>query len=311
MTASTTTAPHRTYGAGRKWGTVAIGCLAALVLNIDMTALNLAIPNLIDDLHPSSTQILWIADMYGFVLAGLLIPMGYLGDRIGRKKLLLTGTALFAAASALAAYAPSAGMLIAARAVMGLAGATIMPSTLSLIRNVFTDPKERTAAVGMGAGIGALGVGLGPVLGGVLLDHFWWGSVFAVNLPIMAVLLVAGVFVLPESRNPRPGRVDLISVPLSIAGVLGLVYAITEAGRDGVAHPGVEVSATIGILALTAFTVRQFRTKDPLIDIRLFRNGAFAGSVSANLFAMFTLVAQSLLFSQYFQQVWGWSPLQS
>jgi DHA2 family multidrug resistance protein-like MFS transporter len=295
----------------RKWGTVAIGCLAVLVLNIDMTALNLAIPNLIADLHPSSAQILWIADMYGFVLAGLLIPMGYLGDRIGRKRLLLAGTALFAAASAVAAYSPSAELLIATRALMGVAGATIMPSTLSLTRNVFTDPKERTAAVGMGAGIGALGVGLGPVLGGLLLDHFWWGSVFVINLPIMAVVLVAGAIVLPESRDPRPGRFDLVSVPLSIAGVLALVYAVTEAGRGNGGEPQVWGAAIAGAVAFGAFLLRQTRLADPLIDIRLFRDAAFAGSVSANLLAMFTLVAQSLVFSQYFQQVWGWSPLVS
>jgi DHA2 family multidrug resistance protein-like MFS transporter len=298
-------------GTARKWATLAISCLAVLVLSIDLTALHLAIPNLIDDLSPSGTQILWIADVYGFALAGLLVTMGGIGDRIGRKKLLLIGTTAFAATSALTAYATSPEMLIAARALLGIAGATIMPSTLSLTRNVFTDAKERTTAVGIASGIGALGVGLGPIMGGALLNHFWWGSVFLINVPIMAVVLVAGLFVLPESRNPRPGRIDVPSVPLSIVGVLGIVYAITEAGHSGIAETKVGAGFVIGVIGLAAFVWRQSRLSVPLIDIRLFRNPAFSGSIGANLFAMFALVAQSLVFSQYFQLVLHWSPLQA
>jgi MFS transporter, DHA2 family, multidrug resistance protein len=295
----------------RKWATLAICCLAVLVLSIDLTALHLAIPNLISDLRPSGTQILWIADAYGFALAGLLVTMGGVGDRIGRKRLLLIGTAAFAVASALTAYATSANLLIAARVLLGVAGATIMPSTLSIVRNVFTDGKERTTAVGIFSGITALGIAIGPILGGALLDHFWWGSVFLINVPIMAVVLVAGLAVLPESRNPRPGRIDLPSVALSVAGVLGIVYAITEAGHSGVLHPGIGVATAIGVLGLVLFVRRQARLDTPLIDIRLFRDAAFSGSVGANLFAMFALVAQSLVFSQYFQLVLHWSPLQS
>ena len=298
-------------GTARKWATLGICCLAVLVLSIDLTALHLAIPNLIADLDPSGSQILWIADVYGFALAGLLVTMGGFGDRIGRKKLLLIGATAFAGVSALTAYASSPEMLIAARALLGIVGATIMPSTLSLTRNVFTDPKERTAAVGIASGVGALGVGLGPIIGGVLLDHFWWGSVFLINVPIMAVVLVAGIIVLPESRNPRPGRLDLPSVPLSIAGVLGIVYAITEAGHSGVMHTKVGAGLAIGVVALVAFVWRQNRLAEPLIDVRLFRNAAFTGSIGANLFAMFALVAQSLVFSQYFQLVLHWSPLQA
>lgn len=295
---------------GRKWGTVAVGCLATLVLSIDLTALNLAIPNLIQDLEPSATQILWISDIYGFVLAGLLITMGYLGDRIGRKKLLLIGIFSFAAASALTAYAHSAEQLIAARALLGLAGATIMPSTLSLMRNVFTDHKERTIAIGIGAGVGGLGVGLGPVFGGALLDHFWWGSVFMINLPVMAVILVAGAIIIPESRDPKPGRLDWLGVPLSIIGVMGVVYAIKESVNSGLSTQ--VVSATvIGVLSLILFFRRQLRTDSPLIDVRLFRTPAFAGSIGTNAFSMFALIAQSLIFSQYFQLVLGWSPLKS
>jgi DHA2 family multidrug resistance protein-like MFS transporter len=295
----------------RKWATLAIGCLAGLVLAVDLTALHLAIPGLIRDLHPSSTQILWIADGYGFALAGLLVTMGYLGDRIGRKRLLLIGTAGFAAASLVTAYASSASLLIAARALLGVAGATIMPSTLSLVRNVFTEPAERTTAVGIWSGVTGAGVGIGPIAAGALLDHFWWGSVFLINVPIMIVIFVAGALVLPESSNPRPGRLDLASVPLSVIGVLGIVYAIKEAARDGVAQVQVGAAAAAGVVALALFVRRQRRLDDPLIDVRLFRRAAFSGSISANLIAMFALLAQSLVFSQYFQLVLGWSPLKA
>lgn len=295
----------------RKWSTFAICLLVALVPNIDLTALNQAVPHLSADLHPSGTQILWIADAYGFALAGLLITMGGVGDRIGHKKLLLIGTAVFGAASAVTAYAPSAELLIAARALLGVAGATLMPSCLSLLRRAFTEPKERTMAVGAFSGVAGLAVGLGPVVGGALLDHFWWGSVFMINVPLMAVACVAGALVLPESRGPVPGRLDLISVPLSVAGVLGLVYAIKEAAAHGVDEPAVYVSALVGALSLVAFLVRQGRVAEPLIDIRLFRRAAFSGSVGTNMFAMFTLVAQSLIFSLFFQLALGWSPLRA
>jgi DHA2 family multidrug resistance protein-like MFS transporter len=303
--------PAREGAQARKWSTFAICLLVALVPNIDLTALNQAIPRLSADLHPSSTQILWIADAYGFALAGLLITMGGVGDRIGHKRLLLIGTAVVAAASAVTAYAPSAGLLIAARALLGVAGATLMPSCLSLIRRAFTDPKERTGAVGAFMGIAGLAVGLGPVVAGALLDHFWWGSVFMINVPIMAVALVAGAALLPESRNPVPGRLDLPSVPLSVIGVLGVVYAIKEAAAHGPDEIGVYLALAIGLAALAAFLVRQGRVAEPLIDIRLFRRAAFAGSVATNMFAMFTLVAQSLIFSLFFQLALGWSPLQA
>ncbi|MFI0372394.1 MFS transporter [Actinomadura sp. 1N219] len=295
----------------RKWGTLAICLLVALVPNIDLTALNQAVPHLSADLHPSSTQILWIADAYGFALAGLLITMGGVGDRVGHKKLLLIGTALFAAASAVTAYAPSAELLIAARAVLGVAGATLMPSCLSLIRRAFAEPKERTMAVGAFMGVAGLAVGLGPVLGGALLDHFWWGSVFLINVPIMAAALVAGALVLPESRNPVPGRLDLLSVPLSVAGVLGVVYAVKEAAAHGLDQRRIYLSAAVGVLALALFLIRQTRLDEPLIDVRLFRRAAFTGSVVTNMFAMFALVAQSLIFSLFFQLALGWSPLKA
>ncbi|MDI2130594.1 MFS transporter [Yinghuangia seranimata] len=295
----------------RKWATVAVGCLANVVLGIDLTALHLAIPGLVADLDPSANQILWIADSYGFALAGFLITMGVLGDRIGRKRLFLFGTLAFAATSLLTAYAWNAETLILARTLLGVSGATIMPSALSVTRNVFTDPKERTTAVGIGMGVGALGVGLGPVFGGLMLDHFWWGSVFLINVPLMAVTCVLALFIWPESKDPNPHRFDLVSVPLSLVGVLGFVYAVKEAAANGVMQGRVAISLVLGLLAGIAFVVRQQRISYPLIDVSLFRQQAFTGSVLANMFSMFALIAQSLLFAQYFQLVLGWSPLKA
>ncbi|GAA4229813.1 MFS family permease [Streptosporangium album] len=219
-------------------------------------------------------------------LTGLLITMGNLGDRIGRKRLLLAGAVAFGAASAVTAYAPTPELLIAARALLGVAGATIMPSTLSIIRNAFTDPKERTVAVGVWSGMGAAGFALGPVVGGLLLDRFWWGSVFLINLPVMALILVTGLFVLPESRNPSAGRIDLASVLLSFAGVIAVIYAVKEVAAYGLATPGVLVSAALGVAGLTLFARRQTRLAEPLIDVRLFRRRAFSASVGANLIAI-------------------------
>ncbi|MBX6168529.1 MAG: DHA2 family efflux MFS transporter permease subunit [Thermobispora bispora] len=293
----------------RKWGTLVIACLAVLLPSVDLTVLHLALPKLGEDLAPSATQLLWIADIYGFVLAALLITMGNLGDRIGRKRLLLAGLAAFGGASVLTAYAPNAPLLIAARALLGVAGATIMPSTLSLIRNVFPDPKERTTAVGIWSSVSAIGFALGPIVGGLLLGRFWWGSVFLINVPVVVVVLAAGLVVLPESRNPRPGRIDLVSVPLSAAGVLGLIYAMKEAATGGVTQVPVIAAAVIAVVALVAFVRRQTRLAEPLIDVALFRRRAFTATVGAELVAVFAMLAMSVVFAQYFQLVMGWSPL--
>lgn len=293
----------------RKWGTLAVACLAMLMLSIDLTVLHLAVPKLTEALTPTATQMLWAVDVYGFALAALLVTMGNIGDRIGRRRLLLIGTLMFGAASAVTAYAPNPELLITARALLGVAGATIMPSTLSLVRNVFTDPRERTTAVGIWSSVTAIGFALGPLAGGALLDRFWWGSVFLINIPVVTVIVIAGLAVLPGSRNPHPGRIDLISVPLSAAGVLGLIYALKEAAHDGAGRPRVFVAAAIGIAALIVFVLRQTRLAEPLIDVRLFRRRAFTVAVGATLVTIFATLAMSLLFTQYFQLVVGWSPL--
>ncbi|MEU8363044.1 MFS transporter [Nonomuraea sp. NPDC048882] len=292
-----------------KGASLAIACLATLLLSLDLTVLHLALPRLVTDLGASSTQLLWIGDMYGFALAGLLVTMGNLGDRIGRKRLLLIGTAAFGAASAVTAYAPTPELLIAARALLGVAGATIMPSTLSIVRNVFTDPGERTAAVGIWSGMSAAGFAVGPVVGGLLLDHFWWGSVFLINVPIMALVLVGGIVVLPESRNPDAGRIDLASVALSFTGVVSTVYAIKEAAHKGLEHADVLGAGAAGIGLLALFVWRQTRLAEPLIDVRLFARRAFSVSILTNLLAIFAMSAMMLMFAWYLQLVLGWSPL--
>ncbi|SEH50869.1 MFS transporter, DHA2 family, multidrug resistance protein [Mycolicibacterium rutilum] len=294
----------------RRWFALVILTLAVLLIGIDGTVLALATPFISRDLGASGTEILWIGDIYSFVLASLLISMGSLGDRIGHRRLLLTGAVGFAAVSALTAYAPNAELLIAGRALQGVAGATLTPATLALIRGIFTDSRERSLAVGIWASAFSAGAALGPILGGVLLEHFWWGSVFLINVPVMVVLLVGGLLLLPEHRNPEPGPWDLASVALSMAGVLGVVYAVKEVAAQGV-HAGALGAGAAGAVALVWFVRRQLRLPDPLIDVRLFGNRAFSGVVAANLLSVLGLSGLVFFLSQYFQLVKGFGPLQA
>ena len=215
----------------RNWLALGVLTLAVLLIGVDGTVLALATPFISRDLGATATQILWIGDIYSFVLAALLVSMGSLGDRIGHKKLLLCGATVFGLVSAVTAYAPTAETLIGMRALLGVAGATLMPATLALIRGLFPQPRERSIAIGIWAAAFSAGAAFGPVLGGLLLEHFWWGSVFLINVPVMAVLLVAGIVLLPEHRNPEPGPWDLPSVGLSMIGMLGIVYG-DQGGSD-------------------------------------------------------------------------------
>jgi DHA2 family multidrug resistance protein-like MFS transporter len=296
-------------GTSRRWAGLAVLVLAVTLVVVDATVLVLAIPSITETLAPSATQLLWIGDSYSFVLAGLLVSMGSLSDRIGRKRLLLLGTGAFAAASLLAAYAPGPGWLIAARGLLGVAGATIMPSTLSLIRALFPDDRERATAIGIWGAAATAGAAAGPLLGGILLEHFWWGSVFLLNLPVAALLLGLGGWLLPESRDPKPGRWDLLSVLLSLAGVITVVYAIKEAAADGVARWDVPVAAVLGAASLVAFVRRQLRLATPLLDVRLFADRRFTAAVIGALIAVFGLGGVVFFISQYLQLVRGYSPL--
>ncbi|MFI6584145.1 MFS transporter [Embleya sp. NPDC050493] len=297
----------------RRWLALSVLCVAALVISVDLTVLQLAIPSLTKELDPTPTgsQILWIADIYGLAMAGLLITMGVVGDRIGRKKLLVLGSVGFAGASALIAWAPDANWLIAGRALLGIAGATIYPTTLSIIRSMFADPKERTIAVGIWTGMVSGGTALGPIIGGPLLDNFWWGSVFLINLPLMGIVFLGGLLLVPESRNPQPGRLDVPSVVLSAMGILGIVYAIQESVRDGLDEPRILIAGALGLIALALFIWRQTQIEHPIIEVSLFRNRAFSGAFTANTFTMFASVGSLLLVSQYLQFVHDWSPMKA
>ncbi|MGW8395235.1 MFS transporter [Streptomyces lydicus] len=294
----------------REWIALAVLLLPCLLVSMDVSVLYFAVPFLTAQLEPSSVQQLWILDVYGFVLAGLLITMGALGDRVGRRKLLLSGALLFGLASGLAAYSGSAEMLIAARALLGVGGATLMPSTLALIRNLFHDAKQRGKAVAIWSAAMMGGIAIGPVLSGALLEHFWWGSVFLINAPAMVLLLVCGPLLLPEFKNPAAGRFDLPGSLLSLLAMLPLVYGIKEIARDGVsALPVIALAA--GLLAAAAFVHRQRTARHPMLDLELFRHRGFSVSVLMNLLAMFAVVGCAVFFTQYLQTVRGMSPLEA
>ncbi|MFE9451204.1 MFS transporter [Streptomyces sp. NPDC006739] len=310
-TSTTPTAPPNPEGprAGRReWTALGVLMLPLLLVSMDVSVLYFAVPAITADLRPSGTQQLWIFDVYGFVLAGLLMTMGSLGDRIGRRRLLLMGAAAFSAASVLAAYADSAGTLIAARAVLGVGGATLMPSTMALLRTMFTDPGQRAKAIGLWSGVMTGGIALGSVMSGILVEHFWWGSVFLVNLPAMALLLILGPFLLPESRNPEPGRFDWPSVPLSMAAVLPVIYGLKEIPSEGW-HPQYVVSVTVGLLFAALFVHRQRTTASPLVPLTLLRGHGFTPSLVLNLVSAFGMMGSAIFTTQYLQSVLGKSPL--
>lgn len=294
----------------RRWLALVALVLPVLLISVDMTILGFAVPTLSAELSTTSSQLLWIVDIYSFLLAGLLVLMGTLGDRIGRRKLLLIGAFAFGAASVLAAYSSSAETLILARALLGVGGATLMPSTLSLIRNVFLDRRERQTAIAVWAAAFAAGAGLGPILGGVLLEHFWWGSIFLINVPIMVLLMVLGPILLPESRDPNPGRFDVLSAVMALVATLSFVYGIKKIGEHGLG--GFALLWLVGGLAVGAFFVRrQRRLTSPMINVALFSHRPFSVSVTTNLLAVFALVGLMFFFPQYLQMVHGMRPIEA
>ena len=294
----------------RRWWALSAMCLAIFLVAVDGTVLSLATPSIVKDLQPTATQILWIGDIYSFVLAGLLITMGNLGDRWGRKRMLLVGGTLFAVISIAAAYAANAETLIIMRALLGVAGATLMPSTLALMRSTFTDEGERSFAVGVWSAMGAAGAAAGPLFGGILLQNFWWGSVFLINVPIMALVLLIGLPTLRESKDPDPGPLDVLSVALWMVGILGIVYAIKETPLHGPSAPYF-AAGIAGTSALVWFILRQRRLEHPLVDVRLFASGPFTGAVLGMLLSVFGLAGALFFFSQYLQFVLGLEPLQA
>ncbi|MFF0017319.1 MFS transporter [Streptomyces sp. NPDC005374] len=309
MTNSTSTSAGARAGR-REWTALGVLMLPLLLVSMDVSVLYFAIPAISADLEPSGTQQLWIFDIYAFVLAGLLMTMGSLGDRIGRRRLLMIGAVAFSAASLMAAYAHSAEMLIAARAVLGIGGATLMPSTMALIRTMFTDPGQRAKAIGIWSGMMTAGIALGSVMSGVLVEYFWWGSVFLVNLPAMVLLLVLAPVLLPESKDPVPGRFDWPSVPLSMAAVLPVVYGLKEIPSEGWNIRYV-ASISVGLLFAALFVHRQRTTASPMISPALFRGHGFAPAVVLNLISAFGMMGSAVFTTQYLQSVLGKSALEA
>ena len=277
---------------------------------MDVSILYFAVPDIARDLHASPTEQLWIFDVYGFVLAGLLVTMGAIADRVGARRLLLVGAVAFSATSLVAAYAQSAGELIAARALLGIGGATLMPSTMSMIRTLFHDGKQRGQAIGIWTGVMAAGIGLGPVLSGVLLAHFWWGSVFLVNIPAMVLLLAVGPVLLPEGEVRRGAPFDVLSSLLSLAAVLPTIYGVKEWAAHG-AEPRWVACILVGFVLGAAFLRRQLRHPHAMIDPGLLRNRVFTTAVGSNAISTFALVGNAVFMTAYLQLVLGYSPLRA
>ncbi|MBS4100965.1 MFS transporter [Tsukamurella paurometabola] len=288
----------------RAWAGLAALLLPVFLVSMDASVLYLAMPHLTTALHPTPAEQLWILDIYPFMLAGLLITMGNLGDRWGRRRLMTWGAGLFGVASVIAAFAPSPALLIAARALMGIGGATLLPASLALIANIFRDPKARGIAIGIWTAAFSFGMAVGPVIGGVLLHHFWWGSVFLINAPVFLAFLVAGPLLIPEFRTGTSAPFDLVGVALSMAAIFPLVYAVKSAAGHGVDGTTLAVGAA-GAVVLIAFIAQQRRTAHPLIPFDLFRNRYFAMAIAGTILAVSTLSSMSYLTGIYLQSVVG------
>src|SRR5882762_4469330 len=294
----------------REWLGLAVLALPTLLLSVDMSVLYLALPHLSTDLHASSVQQLWVIDIYSFMTAGFLVTMGSLGDRIGRRRLLLIGAIVFGAASIVAAYSNSPGMLIACRAIIGIAAATLLPSALGLLRNMFQNPKEMGKAMGIWFSCFLGGQAIGPLVGGLLLDRFWWGSVFLMGVPVMVLVLVFSPIFLPEAKHQMGGKLDLASVALSLLAILPIIYGLKEAANTGWSVAAV-VTIVVGVVFAALFLRRQRRLETPLLDLSLFKNSTFSASLSVMLFAGVVMAGIVLLSAIYLQTVKGYSPLEA
>lgn len=294
----------------RGWAALVVLMLPVLLVSVDNTVLSFALPEISTALSPNGVEQLWIIDVYPLVLAGLLVTMGTLGDRFGRRKMLLIGATGFALVSALAAFAPTAALLIAARALLGFFGAMLMPSTLSLLRSVFQNREQRRLAIAVWAAAFSTGSALGPIVGGVLLEHFAWGSVFLVAVPVLIPLLILAPILVPESRDPKPGRIDPFSILMSMATMVPVVYAIKEFAVEGLT-PLVVILVILGVGMGVLFVRRQLRAEIPMLDMALFRRGMFSGAILVNLLSVVALVGFLYYVSQHLQLVLGLKPVEA
>ncbi|MFD5715333.1 MFS transporter [Streptomyces pharetrae] len=304
---------RRAAGAGaNRWVVLLVLCVSLLLVAVDATVLHVAVPAVTEDIRPGAIELLWIVDTYPLVCAALLILFGTLGDRVGRRRILLLGYALFGVASALAAFAPDAQVLIVARALLGVGGAMIMPATLSILRQVFPDRRERALAIGIWSAVAAVGAAVGPLLGGFLLEHFWWGSVFLVNIPLMLVSLPVGRLLLPESKGDRKGPWDVVGALMAAVGLFGVVLGVKRlGGGEDMTGPFTVLPLLVGAVLLALFVRRQRRRAYPLVDLTMFARPAFSTSVGCIVLAMLALVGLELIAAQYLQLVLGLSPLQT
>jgi len=295
----------------RRWWALAVMCMSLAVISLDNTILNVALPALVRNLHASISQLQWIVDAYILVFAGLLLTTGSIGDRFGRKGALSTGLAMFGLGSLISAFATSATQLIFTRAFMGIGAALIMPATLSLLTNVFPDPKERGRAIGVWAGVVGASGAIGPVIGGVILQHFWWGAIFLINVPIAVVALVAGRFLLPSSRDPNAPPLDPIGALLSVAGLVAVLWAIIQAPAKGWSDTSVIGGFLVGVAVLAAFSQWELHCDHPMLDMRYFKNRRFSAANTGLTLLYFAMFGQFFLTTQYLQTVLGYSALQA
>jgi EmrB/QacA subfamily drug resistance transporter len=293
----------------RRWLTLGVLCLSLFVIVMDNTIVNVALPTLVRELGTSTSQLQWVVDSYTLVFAGLLLAAGSLGDRFGRRGALNVGLVVFGAASTVAAFAGGVNALVAARAVMGIGAALIMPATLSILTNVFTDARERAIAIALWSAVAGVAVALGPVSGGFLLEHFWWGSVFIINIPVVAVALLAGRFLVPTSRDPAAPRIDWGGALLSIVGLTALVWSIIEAPERGWTSSGVVGGFAVAIVVLAAFVRWELRRTEPMLDLRFFTNARFTAASAAITLIAFALFGFIFMATQYLQFILGYSAL--
>ncbi|WP_128092299.1 MFS transporter, partial [Streptomyces resistomycificus] len=314
MSGTTTAAAglrRRAAGAGaNRWVVLVVLCVSLLLVALDATVLHVAVPAVTEDLRPGAIELLWIVDVYPLVCASLLILFGTLGDRVGRRRVLLLGYALFGVASAMAALADTAQVLIVARALLGVGGAMIMPATLSILRQVFPDRRERALAIGIWSAVAAVGAAVGPLLGGFLLEHFWWGSVFLINIPLMLVSLPVGRLLLPESKGDGRGPWDVVGALMAAGGLFCLVLGVKRLG-GGELGPFTVMPLAVGTALVVAFVRRQRRLAHPLVDLRMFARPVFSTSVGCIVLAMLALVGLELIAAQYLQLVLELSPLET